>query len=221
MITNLNDWRKINEGIVNKNSTDNIFNYKSQIDTLWGPIIKRAQEFQHINFDLENNESTGQKKILYVNKNLRVDQPVKYQFNIELCEAGGDWEFLVMYFKIEFVYDYNIVSHGIKLEKPKYIWDIDKIDYSGLYNHYVIIPNNDHGNHLMSTKDGKGWTAATDDIVDGEHIKLADLKITKDDKKKAWKWIIDLLSHLVHERHEMLDNGIKEKPIEITKPDTI
>lgn len=194
MITNPNEFRKVYEGTVKKSKDKELFNYRSQIADLWRPVIKKAQEFQHINFDLENNDSTGEKKTIYITKNLRKDQPVKYEFNVELFRAGGDWECPVMYFKIEFTHDYNVVSFGRKLSAPKYVWDIKDEDYSGLTKHYVIIPGIENGNHLVKTE--KGYTAC-----DAQ----ADIRITDKDKQVAWKWINNLLHHLVDERHEMLD----------------
>ena len=68
------------EGLVARDKKDEIFNYRQLANRAWAPIIKKGQEFYKINFDLENDE-VAEKKTLFVEKNLRKDQPVKYEFN--------------------------------------------------------------------------------------------------------------------------------------------
>lgn len=182
---------------------ENYFNYNSIIDKEWNKLIKKAQDFQKINFDLENNDSTGQRYTLLVSKNLRKDQPIKYEFNLELCEAGGDWENLVMYFRIEFTHSY---FYKDKESDPEFVWDLPS-DYSTMTNKYVIIPGPDI-NHLAKSK--AGYTAHTDDSIRELGIKDSDTKITEEDHQKAWTWIEDLLTKLVEDRHKMLDESILE-----------
>ena len=83
-----------------KKDKKDIFNYSGIISNAWRDPISNAQDFQKISFDLENNDSVGEKKTFYVKKNLRKDQPIKYEINTELWMAGGDWERPVMYFKL-------------------------------------------------------------------------------------------------------------------------
>lgn len=208
MITTINEFLKLNESIIKRSKDQDVFNYKTQINNMWRPVITKAQKFQHINFDLENNDTLCEKKTVIITKNLRKDQPVKYEFNIELCEAGGDWEMPVMYFKIEFTHDYNIVSFGRKLAEPVYVWDLKTDDVSGLTNHYVIIPGIEQGNHLVKTENG--YTAFDDNDKANS--------ITDKDKKTAWKWIEELLTKLVDERHEMIDD---DRNTEISEPSDI
>ena len=91
---------------VKKDKKKEIFNYSSVTNDAWRELVDDARNTQRISFDLENDDTTGEKKTFYVKKDLRKGQPVKYEFNVELMEAGGDWEWPVMYFRVEFTHDY-------------------------------------------------------------------------------------------------------------------
>lgn len=184
----------------NKDESDEIFVYDSMIRDFWRPIINEAQEFQNINFDLENNSTTGEKKMFIIEKNLRKDQPVKNKVAVELCSAGGDWEQAVYYFKIEFIYQHSVISNKY-YNNPEYVFDKeDKLDN----RKFVIIPDNDNGNYLA--KVDNGYTAYTDDLMkrDGITEKLIIKDIVKR-KKDMWKFIEDLIENLFIDRWEMLD----------------
>jgi hypothetical protein len=189
-----------NESIINRKKNDDIFDYSSIVNSAWNKIIKFGQNFYKTHFDLENNESTGQKKTLYITKNLRVNQPVKYEINAELWTAGGDWEHPVMYFKFEIASQYGLLS-GEYEKNPKYIWDLKQEDKK-LYKCYVVIPPVEAGNKLVQYENG--WRAYTDDDITGNVGKK--LKITDEDKKTAWAWFENLITQAIEERHEMLDD---------------
>jgi hypothetical protein len=202
----LTSYKLFVESVITRKKDQEIFNYKSIIQDAWRPIIQKAQKFQNISFDLENNDSTGEKKTIFVKKDLRKDQPVKYEFNAELFRAGGDWEFPVLYFKVEFTHDYGVVNSKHKVE---YVFDdLKDKSYSGLSRCYVLIPGPEDGNHLVKTE--KGYRAYTDDLSK-EGVEKKDIVITDEDRKKAWKWLEDLLTKLVDERHEMLDRNDDDK----------
>lgn len=57
-------YLKTYENISTKNKNKEIFNYNSQIYDHWRPIISDAMKFQNISFDLENNDSTKEKKTI-------------------------------------------------------------------------------------------------------------------------------------------------------------
>jgi len=189
--------------VIRREKEKEIFNYSSIIKTAWVDIIGDAKKFQDITFDLENNDSTGQKRTFYIKKNLRKNQPIKYQINAELWTAGGDWEHRVMYFKIELTDDYGLISDKYRTN-PKYIWDLKK-NYNGLYRNYVIIPPVEAGNKLVKT-DKNSWRAYTDEDISHDDKKA---EITDKDKITAWKWLETLFNDAVEERHEMLDTKIK------------
>lgn len=197
----------INEEIsaIRKDKDEEIFDYKSIIEDAWDDPKRVAQDFQDIHFDFENDESTGQKKRFFVKKNLRKDQPVKNEFNVELMQAGGDWEYPVMYFRIEFTHQYGLISN--KYEKnPEYVWDL-KRDYSGLYHSFCLIPPIEAGNKLVKGEKGKLFAYQDNDMSDEDRKKA---EITPEDQQKAWKWLQALLLKLVNDRHEMLDDDNDE-----------
>ena len=195
-VLNFNDF--LNEGLVKKGKNKEIMNYNSIIAEAWRTKIKEAMAFQKVSFDLENNDVV-EKHTLFIDKNLRKDQPIKYEFNIELCSAGGDWETPVLYFKIEFTTNYMKSNKGIS--DPKYIWELKPEGTSDLSKSYVLIPT-EVFNSLVKTENG--YTAQ-----DAE----AEFKMDKTNYKAAWDWVEDILTTVVEERHEMLDqpNGSDEE----------
>jgi hypothetical protein len=208
----------INEEIsaIRKDREEEIFDYHSIIEDAWDEPKKAAQIFQRINFDFENDDSTGEKKRFFVKKNLRKNQPIKYEFNAELIEAGGDWEMPVMYFRLEFTSDYSIMCSDDEMKKlkPEFVWDLPR-DYKGLYHNYCIIPPVEAGNKLVKGESDSGkydWFAYQNNDLSKEDEKKA--RITDEDKKKAWDWLAKLLEKLVNERHEMLDDDNRSKPSE-------
>lgn len=181
------------ESIINKNKKDEIFNYNSIINDKWREIIYFAQKFYNISFDLENNESTNEKKVIYIEKDLRVNQPVKYKFNCELCSAGGDWQQAVLYFKIQIESGsiYGLVNSKY-YSNPEYVWDFEKSPT--IRDCYVIIPPLDAGNLLQKTE--IGYCAYNNDE--------SNINITADNKKQVWNWLIEYLTEAVEKRHTMI-----------------
>lgn len=195
-------YLKTYENISTKNKNKEIFNYNSQIYDHWRPIISDAMKFQNISFDLENNDSTKEKKTITVTKLLRKDQPVKTVINAELWEAGGDWQNPVMYFKIEFANQYNIIKDKYK-DDPKFVWDVERKNSS---RHFVIIPPVEAGNALKKL-DNDRWCAfdGEDDSKNASKEQKELMNISKDDKSKAWKWLEKTMEDLIESRWEMLD----------------
>lgn len=197
---------QIFEKFINRKKEAQIFNYNSIIKDEWTKIIRKAQKFQNINFDLENNDSLGEKKTLFIEKNLRKEQPVKNEFNCELCAAGGDWENPVMYFKVEFT-SCHCISDAKHRKSPEYVFDLeDKFgtkEYTKLSRCHVFIPPVEAGNPLFKTE--KGYTAYTDETLNASGLKRNDVKLNAERQKKAWKWLEDLLTTALEKRWEMLD----------------
>lgn len=207
--------RLIDEQIsaIRKDKDKEIFNYSSITNDAWNDLIHEAQEVQRIDFDLENNDTTGEKKTFYVKKNLRKDQPVKYEFNVELMEAGGDWEMPVMYFRVEFTHNY-FYGKLKKSGKTDYTFYLDDPTYKKkLRNCYVIIPPAEAGNKIKKGESDSGkydWFAYQNEDLD--HDTEKPVRITDADKKGVWKWLEELLNGLVEEYHEMLDEPDRPEP---------
>ena len=192
------------ESVVKRGKDQQVFNYSGIINDLWRPIIWEAQDFQNIKFDLENNEDI-EKKTIFFDQLLRKDQPVKTEINLVLCEAHGDWEQPVLYFKIEFTHDHFI--HSNKPDEPEFVWDrkTDKRpkDLRLNYDKYCIIPGPEI-NNLREFEDGK-YIAYDHESMKEAGIEEKDIKVDKDAYKKAWDWIEDLMERLSKERHKRLD----------------
>lgn len=213
----------INEEIsaINRDKKQEIFDYKSSNNDVWLEPKKKAQEFQRINFDFENDDAIG-KKSFFAKVMLRKDQPVKDEINAELRMAGGDWEMGVMYFRIEFTHQYGLLNNKYG-ENPEFVWDVrDKEGWSSIGNKYCIIPPVEAGNKLEKFEGDSGkydWHAYQDSELSKEEEKQA--RLSDVDYKTAWKWLQELLEKLIKDRHEMLDepdNEIKDS-LEQGKPD--
>lgn len=188
---------------IKKDKNKEIFDYNSLTSNAWFELVNDAKKIQKIAFDLENDESTGEKKTFYVKKDLRKGQPVKYEFNAELMIAGGDWEMAVMYFRLEFTRDY--FDNTIKSDSPKYAWEQSTRYDRKLYKCYVVIPPVEAGNKLQKIDDDPKyeWGAYDNDELTDEQQKS--VRITDSDKLSAWKWLEELLANLVEKHHKMLD----------------
>lgn len=192
----------INEEIsaINRDKKQEIFDYNSAHEEAWSEPKKLAQEFQRISFDFENDESVS-KKTFFVKKNLRKDQPIKYEIQADMRIAGGDWETGVVYFRVEFTHDYGVFNSKWE-SKHEFVFDTK--DYHG--HKFCIIPPVEAGNKLEkfeSSSDKYDWHSYQNSELTKEEEK--ETYITDADKKNCWKWLQDLLSKLVDERHEMLD----------------
>ena len=117
-----------------------------------------------------------------------------------MCRAGGDWEYPVLYFRVEFTHQYGLLN-GKYDKNPEFVWDSSK---SG--RKFVIIPPVEAGNKLVKGETDSGkydWFAYQESEMSKEDKKAAEL--TDADKKSTWKWLEDTLLKLVKDRHEMLD----------------
>ena len=198
---------------VRKDKKKEIFDYNSITSDAWKELVDDAQDVQRINFDLENNDTTGEKKTFYVKKNLRKDQPIKYEFNVELMSAGGDWEMGVLYFRVEFTHDYFYGKLWKGVSDPKYTFELEKKPGKKLYKSYVIIPPAEAGNKIIKGESDSGkydWFAYQNDGLSKEEEKEA--RITDSNKQNVWKWLEELLNQLVEDNHEMLDEPDRTEP---------
>ena len=198
----------INEEIsaINRDKKQEIFDYESVQEDTWNEPKTNAQEFQRINFDFENDYHVA-KKTFFAKVMLRKDQPVKDEFNVELMEAGGDWEMPVMYFRIEFTHNYGLISNKYA-KNPEFVWDVgnENGDLVSTGHKYVLIPPAEAGNKIIKGESDSGkydWFAYQNGELTKEEEKEA--RITDADKKNCWKWLEELLNKLVEDRHEPLD----------------
>jgi hypothetical protein len=203
------------ESVIKRGKDYEVFNYGGLINSLWRPIVFEAQDFQNINFDLENDEEI-EKRTIYFDQLLRPNQPVKTTINASLCEAGGDWEHPVLYFKLEFTSDHFITSH--RANPAEYVWDFtteerskkDKnLDWHNISRKFCIIPGPEI--NYLNQKDDGGYTAHTDDTIKEAGLNEKDMKLDKKLYDKAWKWFADLMEKVAKERHKFLGDDYANK----------
>lgn len=116
------------------------FDYSHESKTMWDEKVKEAKEKANIHFDLENNDTTGQKRKIAIPETGHGAYETA-RFKCELYSAGGDWESPVRYFRCE-IYD-GYVDGLSQYSNP----------------HFCFIPGKNEGNgHLVKGKSG-GYTA--------------------------------------------------------------
>jgi len=183
---------EFNKRTVNKNKE--IFNYKTLTNNLWHDKIIESQKFHKINFDLENVDSTGEKKKFTTKRNRKdSDYPDNYLINAELFDGGGDWEIPVYFFKVEIV-DGRVLKNS---ENTGNIWSQgDKFRNERLK--FVLIPSAEAGNSLKKCDSEKyDWCAYDDSETPKEKSK--ELWPNKSKRKEMWKWLEEYLEKAIAE----------------------
>lgn len=162
------------------------FSYKELEEELWREKIKEAKKVFKINFDLENNESSKERKSFTIINKIDEDNEHVYQFNCELWIAGGDWEFPVYYFKCQLVDGSIYLEEGEEISFPHSIQSYNNA-------HFVLIPDNKNGNSTLVESDKKGFLTAA---YNSEH---SEKDFEKKDPKKAWQWLETYLFNYIKE----------------------
>jgi hypothetical protein len=163
---------------------EDAFSYKEIADEMWREAWDEAKKEFKTYFDWENNESSGQKKVLDFVDNSDPDISFHYKFNCDLWCAGGDWEEESYYFKCQMV---DGTTYGDKADKnlpfPGPIGQYKK-------SHFILIPPKDGGNTKLLKGDKGIWVAPNNS--DSGSKDLPDL-----DPKKAWEWLEDYLKSYI------------------------
>ena len=186
------------------------FSFKRLERQMWRDAVKEAQERQGIFFDLENDDSEDDPKIVKVGEYEIGDEKKPYRFIVQLCQAGGDWQNPIYYYRIQLKDGY------LRTELMK----------SNTDNHFVFIPVN--GNNNL-TIDGKKMGPTEDN--DGVKSVKPDEKALKDDlihfleklieasEKTEWEEPVEIkfkdgkiasgITYLGHAKSEMGDGWIR------------
>lgn len=104
----------------------NDFTYDGQIRSLWVTLIKNEQKAVGITFDLENDDSVSNTRV--VDTDLVYENGDVVKIDAQLYSAGGDWEDPVGYFRCQ---------------------TIDSV--KGLF---IVIPTHNTNKNLIKTKKG-------------------------------------------------------------------
>ena len=139
------------------------FNHKQIFKNLWTKLSKEEQEKSKIFFDLENDDDINNRVIKIRNN----------RYLCQLCQAGGDWEVGVYYFRCQ-------------LDKGYTINNISQYnEYGGCF---VYIPGK-NSNLFLIEKDDKLYTPNNNDL---ELLKEEREKI----KKLCWKELNQYLENI-------------------------
>ena len=155
------------------------FNYTYIAKDMWYELIKKAKEEYNIYFDLENDDSVSDYRVIRFP--VFKDEDGKEfgkgrKFLCQMFKAGGDWEVPVIYFRCQL--------QGGHLNS--------KITDNGKYRMdkcFVVIPNKENGNyHLVKEKDK--WMAPNNNY----YKKDID---PEPSEKDSWKYLNFFLKELV------------------------
>jgi hypothetical protein len=146
------------------------FDYGYLSAAMWRDLLIKAKKDFNIQFDLENNDATND-----LIRDIVVPQKqwdfTKCKFRCQMCQAGGDWEYPVYYFRCQIIsgYAFNLSPYRNSF--------------------FIFIPGKETGNyHLVKNKDS--WQAPTDDV----YKKGIDPEASKTD---CWKALNEYLKTLV------------------------
>jgi hypothetical protein len=132
------------------------FDYRRITDDMWGDGLRDAMKAFKIHFDLENNDSVDSPKDIIIPQ--KQWDFTKCRFRCQLCQAGGDWEIPVYYFRCQLL--------------EGYAFNLGKYRNS----FFIFIPGKKEGNYSLVSKDGGEWHATDDSVykkgIDPENSKI-------------------------------------------------
>lgn len=158
------------------------FDYGNIAKDMWYKLLPDAMKFFKIHFDLENNDGVDNPRDIIIPQTQW--DFTKCRFRCQLCQAGGDWQIPVYYFKCQLL--------------DGYAFNLGKYKNS----FFIYIPGKKDGNYSLVSKDGGEWNAADDSVykkgIDPENSKtdcwksltlylkkLVDLEIAKNQQENA------------------------------------
>lgn len=155
---------------------NNFFTFGQMISDKWNGLIHDTQKEQKIYFDLENNSSCKQQRVLTLKDKKDNSSANEYKFSCELFSAGGDWQVPVRYFRCQLIKGYLT----------------DKSNYRN--SHFIYIPKKTEGNyHLVPSSKSDGSWHAPDNSYYKDEI---DPKVNERD---CWKSLIEHLKDMIVE----------------------
>jgi len=82
---------------ISKKHTNDFSIYREQVD-LWNTLLNKEKDRSNINFDLENNDAVDDSKVMDLDIT-RGEESFRVLY--QRCQAGGDWESPISYFKCQ------------------------------------------------------------------------------------------------------------------------
>lgn len=159
---------------------EDFFSYDYIANDMWKDLIHKTKKEFKIQFDLENNESTKQQRIITIPQ--KEWEYTECKCKCELCQAGGDWEIPVYYFKCQVISGYFL----------------DHKSHSNSY--FIYIPDKTKGNyHLVKHNDL--WVAPNNN----DYKKGID---PEPKERDCWKSLEQYLKELVYLHIEKKENRL-------------
>ncbi len=158
------------------------FNYEQLASKMWRELLSEAMKTFKVRFDTENDDGVDSAKDITILQ--KQWDFTKCRFRCQLCQAGGDWEIPVYYFKCQLL--------------EGYAFNLGKYRNS----FFIFIPGKKEGNYSLVSKDGGEWHANVDGVykkrIDPENSKidcwkslnlylkkLVDIEITKNQQENS------------------------------------
>jgi hypothetical protein len=162
---------------------EDVFSYKELADEMWRESWSKAEKQFNTSFDWENNDSTGQKRVINFVDDSDPDIDFHYKFNCDLWSAGGDWEYPCYYFKCQII------------DGSTQTYDEDILPFPGPIgqyrdSHFILIPPKDGGNTRLQKSDKGKWMAS-------QNSDTKDKDVPELDSKKAWNWLEEYLKNYI------------------------
>lgn len=158
------------------------FDYGQVAKRLWFKLLQDAMKSFKINFNTENDDGVDNIRDIVIPQ--KHWDTTKCKFRCQMCQAGGDWQIGVYYFRCQLLegYAFNISKYNDPF--------------------FVFIPGKKEGNYSLVSKDGGEWNSADDSVykkgIDPENSKidcwkalhvylkgLVDLEIEKNQNERA------------------------------------
>jgi hypothetical protein len=155
--------------MIAKRMDKHFFDYTQLAKDAWVDLLKKAHDRYDIYFNNENDDASDQKKLKIENK-IVPDSP--YDFRCELRYAGGDWEYPVIYFRVQ--------SENILLGT-----DLGRL--------FCVIPGKEEGNPSLKKGSKRGWVTPSNSDTKKEDVE-------DPDEKKAWEFLEKYLTEIVNKK---------------------
>ena len=92
--------------LAKKNKPSN-FSYGDETRELWKALVHAEQKRVNIRFDLENDDSVDDEKVIPLDIKGGQDKEYSYKAIVRRCQAGGDWQSPNCYFRCQIESQYD------------------------------------------------------------------------------------------------------------------
>jgi hypothetical protein len=168
------------------------FDYNRIANDMWNKMLHESMKTFKIHFDTENDDGVDKSRDIIIPQ--KEWEHSNCRFRCQMCQAGGDWEWPVYYFRCQLM-----DGHAFNL---------------GTYKNqfFIFIPGKKQGNYHLVSKDGGEWNAPDQSV----YKKGIDPEASKTD---CWKSLQEYLKKLVDLEIERVHQDKLDQPQEIKLPE--